>query len=296
MKSDALKRDLRFAIIPKVVHPWFEEVYRGAIAQAELLEEHLGIKIEVEYLAPETADLAVQQAIFDKAIASGYDGIAIDPLDKLFNMKSITDIKNKGIPVIVFDSPAPVAGILSVGNNFTQQGTVAAERLVKLLGEKGKVAVMQGYPSAPNHNERYVSQMAVLKKCPGIEIVDGGIDNDDIEVAKEQALSVLNAHPDLDGYLCCDASGPIGIAAAIKEANKAGKVKVVSMDGIKPILLAIKEGIIESSVATIPRMQGSLSILMLWQASLGVQMPRKIDTNIDIITQENVDSFLALAV
>jgi ribose transport system substrate-binding protein len=73
-------------------------------------------------------------------------------------------------------------------------------------------------------------------------------------------------------------------------------VKVVGMDGIKPILMAVKEGIIESSVATIPGMQGSLSILMLWQASLGVQMPRKIDTNIDIITQENVDSFLASAV
>ena len=152
MKRDVLKRDLRFAIIPKVVHPWFEEVYRGAIAQAELLENHLGIKIEVEYLTPETADLAVQRAIFDKAIAADYDGITIDPLDKLFNMKSIADIKNKGIPVIVFDSPAPVAGILSVGNNFTQQGTVAAERLAKLLEEKGKVAVMQGYPSAPNHH------------------------------------------------------------------------------------------------------------------------------------------------
>jgi len=295
MKRDVLKRDLRFAIIPKVVHPWFEEVYRGAIAQAELLENHLGIKIEVEYLTPETADLAVQRAIFDKAIAADYDGITIDPLDKLFNMKSVADIKNKGIPVIVFDSPAPVAGILSVGNNFTQQGTVAAERLAKLLEEKGKVAVMQGYPSAPNHHERYVAQIAVLKKYPGIVIVDGGIDNDDIDVAKQQALSVLEAHTDLNGYLCCDASGPIGIAAAIKKANRVGIVKVVGMDGIKPILLSIKEGVIESSVATIPRMQGSMSILMLWQASLGVQIPRKIDTNIDIITRDNVDNFLALA-
>jgi ribose transport system substrate-binding protein len=289
-----MKRDLRFAVIPKVVHPWFEEVNKGAMAQAELLGNQLGIKITIDYLAPETADLNIQQSIFDKAIAADYDGIAIDPLDKLFDMKSITDIKNKGIPVIVFDSPAPVAGILSVGNNFIQQGIVAAERLVKLIREKGKVAVMQGFPSAPNHNERFEAQIAVLKKHKDIIIVDGGIDNDDIAVAKQQATLVLESNPDLSGYLCCDASGPIGIAAAIKEANKVGKVRVVSMDGIKPILEAIKEGIIESSVATIPRMQGSMSILMLWQASLGVQMPRKIDTNIDIITQENVDRFLSL--
>lgn len=38
-----------------------------------------------------------------------------------------------------------------------------------------------------------------------------------------------------------------------------------------------------------------MSILMLWQASLGVQIPRNIDTGIDVITQENVDRYLALS-
>ena len=124
-------------------------------------------------------------------------------------------------------------------------------------------------------------------------IVDGGIDNDDIETARQQASVVLESHPDLSGYLCCDASGPIGIASAIKMAGKVGKVKVVGIDGIKPILDAIKEGVIDSSSATIPKMQGSMSVLMLWQASLGVQIPQAIDTGIEVITQENVDSYLA---
>ena len=86
------------------------------------------------------------------------------------------------------------------------------------------------------------------------------------------------------------------MASAIKKAGKAGKVKVVSIDGIKPILDAIKEGVIESSSATIPKMQGSMSVLMLWQASLGVQIPQAIDTGIEVITQENVDIYLDDAV
>jgi ribose transport system substrate-binding protein len=65
------------------------------------------------------------------------------------------------------------------------------------------------------------------------------------------------------------------------------------MDGIKSILDAIKEGVIDSSSATIPRMQGAMSILMLWQASLGAPLPRVIDTGIEVITQENVDRYLA---
>jgi ribose transport system substrate-binding protein len=41
-------------------------------------------------------------------------------------------------------------------------------------------------------------------------------------------------------------------------------------------------------------MQGSMSILMLWQASLGVPIPQRLDTGIDLITPANVDSFLAM--
>ena len=181
----------------------------------------------------------------------------------------------------------------SVGNDFAQQGTIAAERLVGLIGGRGKVAVMRGFPSAPNHRERYEAQLAVLKRHPGISIVDGGSDNDDIETAEREAAAVLGANPDLRGYLCCDAAGPIGIAAAVRRAGKVGAVSVVGMDGIRPILEAVKAGILESSASTIPTMQGSMSILMLWQTSLGVPIPQRVDTGIDLITPENVDSFLA---
>jgi ribose transport system substrate-binding protein len=290
-----MKRHLRIAIVPKVAHPWFEEVHKGAIEQAELLNRELGVTVKIDYIAPSSANVTEQNSVLKKAADIQPDGIAIDPVDALSNMQEIYRIKNRGIPIIVFDSPSPEAGITSVGNDFTQQGFIAARRLVGLIGESGKVAVMQGFPTAPNHKERYQAQMAILKTYQGITIIDGGIDNDDIRTAWQQALAVLAANPDLSGYLCCDASGPIGIAEAIKEAKKVGKVKVVGMDGIKPILEAIKEGILESSSSSIPRMQGSMSILMLWQASLGVQLPRKIDTGIDLITQENVNHFLALS-
>jgi ribose transport system substrate-binding protein len=283
------------AIVPKVAHPWFEEVHKGALEQAELLSRELGVDIKIDYIAPSLANVTEQNSVLKKAADIQPDGIAIDPVDALSNMQEIYRIKNRGIPIVLFDSPSPEAGITSVGNDFTQQGVIAARRLIRLIGERGKVAVMQGFPTAPNHKERYEAQMAILKTYQDITIIDGGIDNDDIRAAREQAAAVLAANPDLSGYLCCDASGPIGIAEAIKEAKKVGKVKVVGMDGIKPILEAIKEGILESSSSSIPRMQGSMSILMLWQASLGVQLPRKIDTGIDVITAENVDHFLALS-
>jgi len=288
-----MAKQLRFIIVPKVAHPWYDEVNKGAQAQANLLSRELGIEVVVEYMPPTMADVAEQNAILEKAAATRPNGVAADLVDAVDHMTAIHHLRDLGIPVVLFDSPSPDPGITSIGNNYTQQGIIAAERLVKLIGHAGKVAVMQGYPSAPNHKQRYEAQLAVLRKYPDISVVDGGIDNDDIETARQQALAVLASHADLKGYLCCDASGPIGIATAIKEAGKVGKVKVVSIDGIKPILEAIKAGVIDASSATIPKMQGSMSILMLWQASLGVPMPQAIDTGIDVITQENVDAYLA---
>lgn len=287
---------LRFIIVPKVAHPWFEEVTKGALAQAKILSRELGVDVVIDYMPPSVAGVAEQNAMLEHAARCQPSGIAVDPVDAVAHITAIKHIRDLGIPVVLFDSPSPDPNITSIGNSYSQQGMIAAERLVKLIGGAGKVAVMQGYPTAPNHKERYDSQMAVLRQYPEITVVDGGIDNDEIETARQQASAVLESHPDLRGYLCCDASGPVGIATAIKEAGKIGRVKVVSMDGIKPILDAIKEGVIESSSATIPRMQGSMAVLMLWQASLGVQIPRAIDTGIDVITQENVDIFLAAAV
>lgn len=287
-----MKNKLRFAIVPKVSHPWFDEVHQGAINQAKFLQTQLGVEIDVAYLPPFKADVAEQNAVLAKCAAMAPDGIAVDPVDTISNIPSIDMLRKQGIQIVLFDSPSPQDGISSIGNDFTQQGSIAALRLAKLIGESGKVAIMQGFPTAPNHKERYVAQLVVLQQYPAITVVEGGIDNDDIPTAQQQAAAVLEAHPDLKGYLCCDAAGPIGIAAAIKAAGRVDQVKVVGMDGIPPILQAIKDGILDSSSSTRPKMQGAMLVVMLWLASQGIEIPQKIDTGIDVITRENIGRFL----
>lgn len=161
------KRNLRFVIIPKCAHPWADEVHKGAKAQASLLGEQLGIEIVVDYVAPSCAGVDEQNSALESAAATDPDGIAVDPVDAVDNMPSIRKIRHRGMPIILFDSPSPEPGMTSVGNDFAQQGAIAAERLAGLIGGRGKVAVMRGFPSAPNHKQRYEAQVAVLKTHPG---------------------------------------------------------------------------------------------------------------------------------
>jgi ribose transport system substrate-binding protein len=287
------KHDLTFVIVPKCVHAWFDEVNKGAVAEADLLSAQLGVKVKIDYRAPTTADVAEQNTVLEQAAATHPAGIALDPCDYNGNKAVIEEIEAEGIPVILFDSPAPAgSNLTSVGNDFSEQASIAAEKLVSILGGKGKVAVMQGLPTAPNHAERYQAHLATLAKYPGIKVIDGGIDNDNIETAQSQAAAVLAANPDLNGYLCCDASGPIGISAAIEEAGKKGKVKIVGMDNLIEILNYIKNGTMSATSSTMPQMQGSMAVLMMWQKSLGISIPKKVDTGIAYIDGSNVDEWI----
>lgn len=286
--------DLTFVIVPKCVHAWFDEVNKGAVLQAEALSEQLGVEVKIDYRAPQSADVVEQNTTLEQAAATRPDGIALDPVDYEGSKAVIEEIQNQGIPVILFDAPSPEGSDLtSVGNDFAEQATLAADALAALIGEEGKVAVMQGAPSAPNHVERYEAHLAALAKYPNIEVIDGGIDNDNIEEAQAQAAAVMAANPDLKGFLNCDACGS-GVAAAIEEAGKAGEVKFVSMDNLIEILQYVKSGTISATSSTIPQMQGSMSVLMLWQASIGVEIPQKVDTGIAYIDETNIDEWLVM--
>lgn len=286
--------DMTFVIVPKVVHAWFDEVNKGAQAQADVLSKQLGVSVKIDYRAPQKADVAEQNSVLEQAAATKPNGIALAPVDYEGSKAVIEEIEAQGIPIVIFDGTAPdESGITLVGNDFKDQATIAADKLAKIIGEKGKVAVMQGFPSAPNHAERYQAHLDALSKYPNIEVIDGGIDNDNIEEAQSQAASVLAANPDLAGYLNCDACGS-GVAAAIEEAGKTDQVKFVSLDNLIEILDYVKSGTISATSSTIPQMQGSMSVLMLWQTSIGVEIPKKVDTGIAYIDEINIDEWLEM--
>ena len=286
--------DMTFVIVPKCVHAWFDEVNKGAEKQAELLSEQLGCNVTIDYRAPQTADVVEQNSTLEQAAATHPAGIALDPVDYEGSKAVIEEIQAQGIPVVLFDAPSPEgSGLTSVGNDFSEQAKLAADKLAEILDGKGKVAVMQGFPSAPNHAERYEAHLEALAAYPDIEVVDGGIDNDNIETAQEQAAAVLAANPDLAGFLNCDACGS-GVAAAIEEAGKAGQVKFVSMDNLIEILEYVKSGTITATSSTIPQMQGSMAVLMMWEAANGAEIPAKVDTGIAYIDETNIDEWIDL--
>lgn len=282
----------RFVIIPKVVHPWFDLVHQGAEQAARMIEQQTGRKVTLDFQPPHKAEVAEQVRLLEQAMAANPDGIAIDLLDDQVEQASLAKARQQGVPLVLFDSEPPAGMNLPyVGNDFCVQARMAATRLVALLGGEGQVAIMQGVPTAVNHRIRAECHERLFQEHPGIKLVAKGIDNDSIATAREQAKAIMAQHPQLRGWVSCDAGGVIGIGQAIKEANLVGKVFNVGMDDLPETIQLIREGVVDSSYATKPRTQGYWAILSLWQAKLGAPIPKDIDTGIGIVNRDNAGQY-----
>jgi len=290
-------KELKIVHIPKVVHPWFEIVQVGAEAMAKYLTENTNTKVSVEYIAPATADVAEQNNIMQQAVAKGITSIFIDPLDEQGNKQVFDEIRAKGVLITVYDC-SPFGDYTSVAASAVDSATYELKRLMTLIGEKGKVAVMQGMPTAPSHKQRYEVLLELLKAYPNVTVVDGGVDNDDMETARQQASATIAANPDLVGYLGCDAAFPVGVAQAIKEAGKVGQIQCVGLGEMVSILDYVKEGVLESTVYVAPDQQGAYSVMLHYMANAGfytqgIQIPKFIDIGCSYIDKTNVDTYLA---
>lgn len=286
------KDHYRFVIVPKAVAPWFDSVNAGAEQAARMIEAQSGAEVEIVYSAPQESQVAIQNQILEQAIATRPDGIAVDPLDANANRAILQEALDQGIKVVIFDSPAPEGlEVSSVGNDFCEQAQIASQRLVELLGEEGQVAIMMGTPTAPNHAIRVRCHQAVFSEYPDIEVVATGINNDSIVQAQNQAATIMQAHPDLDGWVVSEASGPIGIGQALKEGGKVGEVQLVGLERLPEMLQLVEEGVADSTVANRPEAQGYWTVQALWQQVLDVAAPDYMDTGVDLITRDNLGDF-----
>lgn len=115
-----------------------------------------------------------------------------------------------------------------------------------------------------------------------------GVDNDSIETAQKQASAIMQAHPNLAGWVACDASGPVGVGQAIRENGKTGKVQEVGLDNLNDMVQLIREGVADSSASSRPEAQGYWAVISAWQSALGKKTPKYIDTGIDMLTKKNI--------
>ncbi len=139
--SGARTKKWKVIVIPKgTTHEFWESLHAGTLKAATELGN-----VDVIWLGPQKEDERSQQIeLVQSAVAAGVDGIVLAPLDAHALVEPVEAAAAKGIPVVVFDSGLETKKFVSfVATDNYHGGVLAARRMGKVLGGKGRVILLR---------------------------------------------------------------------------------------------------------------------------------------------------------
>lgn len=271
----------------------FWNIARKGIQKAEA---ELGIQVDVKM--PNPAKVNEQRRILEDLESQGYHGVAISVLHPTSMNRQLNHLASK-MNLITHDSDAPQSNrLVYIGTNNFQAGELLGEEVVKILPQGGKMAVFVGTFSADNARQRLDGLLkAIADAGVKVTIEARKEDNKDSNQARRNVEDVLNAHPGLDLMVGLWAYNGPAIAAALKAAGKARKIRVVCFDEEEPTLQAIKDGVITCTIVQKPYEFGYLSSKLLkrlcTEGEAALPEDELHDTGVTVIDAENVEEFWA---
>ncbi len=277
----------RIAVIPKGTSSVFWESVRAGAEQAG---RELGY--EISWNGPELeSDRERQIQIVEDFIALKVAGIVLAPNDSKALIPKVEEMFAKNIPCVIIDSEIDTDKYVSFAatNNY-QGGVIAARRMGKILGGKGKVIVvkfMPGSGSTTNRENGFID--TIEKEFGGIEIVDTKYGMATVETALQAAEDLLTKHAELDGLFACNAGTSVGSAQALQSQGRTAEIKMVGFDAEETLIDKLKSGVIDSLVVQDPHKMGYLGVKTLVDKINGQEVPKLIDTGVELVTVERLE-------
>jgi ribose transport system substrate-binding protein len=280
---------LRFAVIPKALDiPVFNYAKIGADRKAAELGN-----VQILWNAPATADQLKQKEILESYITQRVDGIAISALNGDFLADTINRAIEAGIPVTTWDSDASASKrIAFYGVDDLASGRILGEQTIKLLGGKGKVAIISSL-GATNLQKRLEGAKEALAKAPGIELVEVYDIQEDAIRCAEIIATGSRRYPDLAAWISVG-GWPVFTRNALAGVDPS-KTKVISFDTIDPALDLLRDGKVQVLLGQKYFGWGSESVQLLYDIKNGKRPASPIiDSGVDVVTRENVEEYAQL--
>jgi ribose transport system substrate-binding protein len=275
------------AIVPKGVHPFFEDTRIGAE------EEAASLGVTFEWQAPAQLDVALQVKMIEDLITKQVNAIVISPNEPTSVVDLINDGMSKGILMMTFDSDSPDSDrVMYIGTDNKTAGQVQGETMREALGGSGKIGIITGGLGALNLNERIEGFRETVG--PDIEIVEVVATDDDLQKGLGVSEALLRAHSDLNGVACVSATGGPTLAQVLQGPEFADReLTIVAFDDLQDVLDAIEAGIIYATMVQRPVQMGKLSISESHRILTEGYVPEcaLLDTGVTVVTADNLTTY-----
>jgi ribose transport system substrate-binding protein len=258
------------------------------------MQENPDIDVDFQMLADSSA--AGQVRVIDDLLARGEQGIALSPVDPTNETPKLNETAKSAV-VFCADSDAPKSDrACYIGTNNVDAGKQAGELIKQAIPNGGKIMVFVGTLDAQNARDR-LSGIKEALQDPKFQFIDVRTDQTDTIRAKANAADTLVKYPDIACMVGLWSYNGPAILSAVRDAGKAGQVKIVCFDTDEETMAGVKSGDIFGTVVQQPFQFGRLSMINLAKVIGGdksvIPESKQIFIPTLAITKDKIDDFEA---
>ncbi|MFJ5750398.1 ribose ABC transporter substrate-binding protein RbsB [Peribacillus frigoritolerans] len=275
-KKDSMK-DVKVGVsISTLNNPFFVSLKDGIEKKAK----EKGMKVTVVDAQDDTAK---QISGIEDLILQKVDVLLVNPTDSAAISSAVKDANDAGIPVITIDRSSDEGDIETfIASDNVAGGEMAAEYLVKELGEKAKVVELEGVSGASATRERgkgfhniadkqlevLTSQTAEFDRTKGLNVME----------------NILQGNKDIQAVFAHNDEMALGAIEAIKAADK--DIIVVGFDGNDDALKAVESGELKATIAQQPALIGEEAVNAAEKILKGDKVDDTISVPLKLVTKE----------
>ena len=259
--------------------------YTAARLGADRVAARMGARI-AHYVPDKPDDVSEQKALVERAIAGRPDAAVFVPVHATAMSESARNLIAAGIPAVNYlNRLADGPFVTYVGSDDYQLARDIAAYLLRHLGGKGNVVILEGVPAAVTSQERMRGFRDAVRDMPGIRVVASRAADYQQETARRVTAELLARLPRVDGMLCANDAMALGAIEALEAAGR--RAALVGINAIPDAITAIKAGKLLATVDFDALKIASIATEAAIRHLRGERVPAEIILSVTVVDSTN---------
>ncbi len=267
-------------------------IARGVRAGADAVAKANGITV-FHYIPTSPDNVPQQTFLVEEAISQKRDAIVFTPVDIKAMVPSVQKINAAGIPLVnVGDRLTGGTSVAFVGTDDHNIALDTARTLLKAMGGKGNVIVLEGPATIPSAGNRLRGFKDALKEFPDVKVVLSKNAMYARPAASDllKAMLKLSTTPQIDGVLAANDAMALGAVEAFKEAKKTMPL-IVGINASKEAVELIKAGDMLASGDYNGLIEGCLGAEIAIRAMRKQPVPKEVTAKTAVVDKSNLKAY-----
>jgi len=266
-------------------NPYFQAVRVGSEASAK----NLNAKV-IQYIPTKPDSIPEQLSQVEDVVVKKPDAIVFVPVDYKALVPAVEKINAAGIPVTnITDRIAGGQLVAYVGADDYNIGLESARHLLKAIGGKGNVLILEGVKGTLTNTDRVRGFNDALKEFPNVKLLASQPGNYQRLQALQVMENLMQSFREIDGVLAANDPMAVGALEALDGANR--KAAVIGINGSKEAVELIKSGKLLASGDFNGFIQGCLGVEIALRNLRKQPTPKEVILKPMVISKANFQAY-----